>query len=109
MTQITIEILISVFACTGFWEFLRYIVSSRKKKQSAEDRALLAILHELVYPKLEDCIIRQSVGLEEFDRIDNLVQPYFALGGNGTVRRRYDMVLKLPRTDDRAEGFDDEY
>lgn len=103
------QIIVTIVACTGFWEFVRWVFATIHIKQSAEDLALLAILHELVYPKLEDCIIRQSVGLEEFDRIDSLVQPYFALGGNGTVRRRYDMVLKLPRTDDRAEGFDDEY
>ena len=104
------QIIVTIVACTGFWEFVRWVFATIHTKRSADDEALLAILHEMVYPKLEECIIRQQVGLEEFDRIDKLAQPYFALGGNGTVRRRYDMAHDLPRIDDRTEGYtDNEY
>lgn len=91
----------TIFACTGFWELVRYLIATRRTKRTASDDADLAVIHELIYPKLEDCILRGNVGIEEFDRIDKLYKPYKELGGNGTVERRYLMVEKLPRFDDR--------
>ncbi len=102
-----LELVIAVFACTGFWEFCRYLFESKRKKRTATEDGLLAVLHELIYPKLEDAILDGEVGIEEFDRIDNLAQPYFKLGGNGTVRRRYEMCIDLPRVDDRKDGYND--
>lgn len=100
-----LELVIAVFACTGFWEFARYVFDSKRKKRTANEQGTLAVLHELIYPKLEDAIIAGKIGIEEFDRIDNLAQPYFLLGGNGTVRRRYEMCKDLPRIDDRKDGY----
>lgn len=105
----TVEIVIAVFACTGFWQFVQYLIDTHRTKRTATEEATVAILHELVYPKLEECILRGSVGLEEYDRIDYLVQPYLRLGGNGTVKRRFDMVTELPRIDDVKKGFEHEH
>lgn len=100
-----IQIVIALFACTGFWELVKYLASTHHRRNTANEDGTLAVLHELIYPKLEKAILAGRVGIEEFDRIDNLAQPYFRLGGNGTVRRRYDMVNELPRYDDRKDGY----
>lgn len=102
------DIIIAIFGCLGFWELVRYLIESRRKKKSALEQATLALLHETIYPLLEEAVLRGNVGIEEFDRIDNLYQPYTRLGGNGTVRRRYELVVNLPRTDDRKEGYNEQ-
>lgn len=99
------QVIITVLGCMGFWELLRYLLESRRKKKTALEEATLALLHETLYPLLEKAVLRGSVGIEEFDRIDNLYRPYERLGGNGTIKRRYDIVSDLPRTDDRKEGY----
>ena len=99
------QILLTILGCMGSWELLRYLLESRRKKRTALEEATLALIHETVYPLLEDAVLRGSVGIEEFDRIDSLYKPYARLGGNGTIERRYDIVKDLPRTDDRKEGY----
>lgn len=99
------QVIITILGCMGFWELLRYILESRRKKKTALEEATLALIHETLYPLLEGAVLSGSVGIEEFDRIDNLYKPYERLGGNGTIKRRYDIVQDLPRTDDRKEGY----
>lgn len=99
------QVIVTILGCMGFWELLRYILESRRKKKTALEEATLALIHETLYPLLEEAVLRGYVGIEEFDRIDNLYRPYERLGGNGTTKRRYDIVQDLPRTDDRKEGY----
>ena len=96
-----LTIIAAVFACTGFWELVRYLIDKKTKSISAEQEAHLAVLHELIYPKLEKAVIDGKVGIEELDRIDTLYQPYKKLGGNGIIERRYNRVHELPIFDDQ--------
>lgn len=101
----TREIILAIFGSMGMWELLRFLIESRTQKKSTQEEAILALIHETLYPLLDEAVLRGSVGIEEFDRIDNLYSPYHRLGGNGTIKRRYDIVSELPRTDDRKEGY----
>lgn len=103
--MVSYQLLLTIFGCVGFWEVVRYLLESRHDKHSALEEATLALIHETLYPLLEEAVLRGSVGIEEFDRIDNLYKPYSRLGGNGTIKRRYELVAEMPRVDDRKEGY----
>ena len=95
-----ITLVITISGSLGFWEFLKYIISARKKKQTAEQEALLSISHYLLYPELERIFFRGQVGYDEFDMIASLYNAYKRLGGNGTIERRFEQINALPRVKD---------
>lgn len=100
MTNTVIALLIAVFGSMGFWEMLRWLISSRKKKQTAEQEALLSISQYLLYPELEKIYFRGCVGYDEFEMIAGLYNAYHRLGGNGTTERRFQQIDELPRVHD---------
>ena len=95
-----IKLVLTMFGSLGFWEFIKYIFSVRKKKQTAEEEALLSISHYLLYPELERVFFRGFVGYDEFDMLASLYSAYKRLGGNGTIERRFEQVDALPRVKD---------
>lgn len=88
----------------------------RDKTQKAEEeiarnkaiaKGVLALLHNELYPMLEQALFRGAVGYDEFDNMAHLMDPYRALGGNGTAERRFNQVDKLPRVkDDELSEYD---
>lgn len=98
--DIVIKLIVTIFGSLGFWEFLKYLISSRKKKKSAEAEALLSISQYLLYPTLERIYFRGRVGYDEYEMIASLYGAYKRLGGNGTIARRFTAVEKLPKVKD---------
>ena len=100
----TTAVVLAIFGCTGFWELVKYIIQVRSTKRSASDEALLAILHEMIYPMLEIVVTRpgEVVGYNEMDRIRQLYEPYKRLGGNGTVEARYEIAETYKRIPDEV-------
>ena len=90
----------TIFGSLGFWELLKYMISSRKTKKSAEAEALLSISQYLLYPALERIYFRGKVGYDEYEMIASLYGAYIRLGGNGTIKRRFDQIDALPRVKD---------
>ena len=95
-----ITLIITISGSLGFWEFLKYIIGSRKKKKTAEAEALLSIAQYLLYPELERIYFRKVVGYDEMDMVSSLYNAYKRLGGNGTIERRYNEIADLPRIKD---------
>ena len=95
-----ITLVITISGSLGFWEFLKYLISTRRKKQSAEQEALLSISQYLLYPELERIFFRGYVGYDEFEMVASLYNAYTRLGGNGTIKRRFEQVDALPRVKD---------
>ena len=103
-TKELLTILIAVFGCTGFWSFVQWFAASRRKVRTASEEALLAILHDMIYPMLEHIVLRpgENVGYEEMDRVRRLYEPYQKLGGNGTVEARYRIAEGYHRVPDEV-------
>lgn len=95
-----IKLVSVIFGSLGFWELIKYLISSRKKKRTAEQEALLSISQYLLYPELEKIYFRGKVGYDEFEMVASLYNAYKRLGGNGTVERRFNSVDALPRVKD---------
>lgn len=61
---------------------------------------VLALLHSELYSMVETAYFRRCVGYDEFDNIAHLIEPYTALGGNGTIERRFAQINEFPRVKD---------
>ncbi len=96
----TIAIITAVFASSGLWSLILYIVQTRDKNRSAIRKALLALLHDRIYSECEKAITEGHVSIREFKNISYLYEPYRDLGGNGTGKMLYETVQKLEKTED---------
>ena len=88
-------IITAVFASSGIWSLILYLVQRRDSKKSADKKALIALLHDRIYEKCEASLIRGYITMTEFKAISYLYEPYIELGGNGTGRTLYEQVTKL--------------
>ena len=92
------EIIIAILGSAGLWTFINNIVTNRKSKKSVERQALLALLHDKMYYLCQHFIEKGTITADELENIEYLYKPYEALGGNGTCKRLYEEVLRLPIT-----------
>lgn len=99
MNELIITVIVTIFASSGFWAFALGIYEHRRKRESAEDRAIRALLHDRVFDISKELIKRGSVTTEEYDNLKYLYDPYAELGGNGTCQRLKAEVDKLPIID----------
>lgn len=87
----------SIFASTGFWAFLTYLIQKRDKKVSAEGRILRGLAHDRICFLGETYIKQGYISKEDYENLyDYLYLPYEDWGGNGTAKRIMDEVKKLP-------------
>ena len=90
-------IVLAVFASTGLWTFLTYLIQRRDKKVSAEGKMLRGLAHDRICYLGEEYMKRGAVSKDEFEDLhDYLYIPYKELGGNGTAEKIVEDVKKLP-------------
>ena len=66
--------------------------------EKVRDEALLGILRDTLKREFQRYIEKGSITFEELMELENLIKPYFAMGGNGTVKSAWEnTILKLPR------------
>lgn len=88
-------IVVSIFASTGFWNFLQY---TSQRRNRAEDM-LLGLAHDKIYELCKRYIKRGSISHQGLDNLIHLYNPYHKLGGNGTCEELMNKVLQLPIVD----------
>ena len=96
-TTLIVSIVGAVFASTGFWAFLTFLIQRRDKKDSAESQMLKGLGHDrIIY--LGSCYIKQGyITKDDYENLhDYLYIPYKMLGGNGTAEKIMKEVEKLP-------------
>ena len=102
----TLTLLVAIFGSLGFWEFLKFIIQNRRKKKSAEQEALLSLLHIQLYPRVEEIYFRGVVGYNEALNLEQLYNSYRRLGGNSTIKSRYELIEKFERVkDEELEAY----
>ena len=92
----TETIVIAIFGSTGLWTLINNLIASHKSKRSVEKKALLALLHDKLYYLCQHFISKGSITADELENLEYLYKPYSSLGGNGTCKRLYEEVLRLP-------------
>lgn len=95
MTHI-IAIIGAVFASTGFWNWL----TQKTKKRSTTEDMILALAHDKIYYLCKKHLREGEISHSEYDNLKHLVEPYFAMGGNGTAAKYWREVDNLPIVED---------
>lgn len=94
--QIIVTALTAILASTGFWAYI-----NRKKSNSSLTRKLLiGLAHDRLVTMSLRYIRRGYITQEEHENLTVfLSEPYFQIGGNGSVARLIVEVNKLPFKD----------
>lgn len=95
ITTIIVAVL-AIFASTGFWQFVIAVWQSKKKNDSALEKAVIAMLHDKIFEKAEKYIKRGGITIKELENLRCLFTPYKALGGNGTGEKLFNDCCELP-------------
>lgn len=97
MNTTIITIVISVIASTGFWQFLINWYNRKYTKKDATTRMILGIANKIICESCQQYIDRGFITKEEYDDLkEYLCDPYFELGGDGTVEKLLKQVDQIP-------------
>lgn len=96
MRDIFITVVCSLLASGGFWSFLQYKMTQREKRETAQSRAIKALLHDRIYEECKLKIRERKISAEDFENLRYIYEPYRELGGNGTCQRLMAEVERLP-------------
>lgn len=96
-STLIISIVAAIFASTGFWAFLTYLIQRKDTKDSAEAQMLKGLGHDRICYLGETYVARGYITKDEYENLhDYLFLPYKKLGGNGTAEKVMKEVEKLP-------------
>ena len=100
--ELIVSIVVAMFASTGFWAFVTYLVQKRDTKVSAESQILKGLAHDRICTLGSEYIEQGYVTSDQYQNIhDYLYEPYRKLGGNGSAKKIMEEVSALPiRKDD---------
>ncbi len=94
---VAVSIIGSVFASTGFWAFLTFVIQQKHDKSSAEAQMLKGLGHDRICYLGAKYIRQGYITKEDYENLhEYLYLPYKKLGGNGTAERVMKEVEKLP-------------
>lgn len=95
--EMIVSIIVAMFASTGFWAFLTYLIQRRDAKNSAESQMLKGLAHDRICYLGEKYIKQGYITSDQFQNLhDYLYEPYTRLGGNGTAKKIMEEVSDLP-------------
>lgn len=102
-TDSIVTLLVAVFASTGFWSLVQYIIGLVKEKKSgdsSEKKLLVALSHDRIVYLSKSALKDGYISQDDYDNLAQITQPYFEAGGNHLARKYWDEVQKLPIKDD---------
>lgn len=96
-STLIVSIVAAIFASTGFWAFITYLVQRKDAKDSAEAQMLKGLGHDRICCLGGSYIKRGYMTTDEYENLnDYLYLPYKKLGGNGTAEKILKDVGNLP-------------
>ena len=96
-SEIVSTICITIFASSGFWGLVTYLIQRHDSSKSAEGRMLKGLGHDRICSLGQEYINRGYITKDEYENlVDYLYNPYKELGGNGTAEKIINDVEKLP-------------
>lgn len=92
-----VGLIAAIFASTGFWSFLTYIIQKKDNDKSAEAQMLKGLGHDRICFLGTHYIRQGHISREDYENLhDYLYVPYKKLKGNGTAEKIMKEVEKLP-------------
>lgn len=92
--EVLATIAVTVFASTGFWQFLGEWIKQRYGKRSVQERLLVGIAHDRIHFLCSQYIKKGFMSADEFDSLKDIAEPYLEMGGNGSGKRLYERCSK---------------
>ena len=93
MSSTVVTIILSVFASSGFWAFLQFVMS----KKDAKTEMLIGLGHNEIVKQCNIYIEKGYISADEYENLyEYLYKPYDKLGGNGSAKRIMEKVKALP-------------
>lgn len=71
-------------------------MKENKDKQNAVEAGLQALLRNELVRRYREYETKQEISIIDMENIEHMFKEYKNLGGNGTVKKMYDELLKLP-------------
>ena len=102
-TNNLVTLLVAVFASTGFWSLVQYIIGIIKEKKggnSAEKNLLIALSHDRILTLSKEAIAKGYISQDDYDNLAQMTEPYFQAGGNHLAKKYWTEVQTLPIRDD---------
>lgn len=94
-----ITLLVAVFASTGFWSLVQYIIGIVKEKKSgdsSEKKLLVALAHDKICYLSKQFLKDGEISQDDYDNLAQIVEPYIEAGGNHLAKKMWEEVQKLP-------------
>lgn len=95
-TAVITGMIVAILSSNGLFALIQWWLANRHTKDTIQDRALKALLHDRIYDECFKILERKSLTIEELENLKYLYEPYRALGGNGTCEYMMGEVEKLP-------------
>lgn len=67
-----------------------------KQRQDAVEEGLRGLLHDRIHERYYECEAKGFADVRDRENMEQLYEPYHALGGNGTGTDLYDRLRELP-------------
>lgn len=103
MSENVVAIVVAIFASTGFWSLVQYIISivqEKKGKDSSEKKLLVALSHDRILWLCRQNLERGYITHEDYVNLSQMVEPYFEAGGNHLAEKYWQEVKELPIKDE---------
>lgn len=95
--ELYVTIVCAIFASTGFWAFITYLIQRHDTRESAESQVLKGLAHDRICSLADEYLKQGYITQDQYKNInDYLYQPYKRLGGNGTAEKVMKEVTALP-------------
>lgn len=92
-----LEIILAIFASTGFWAFVTTMIQRHDTSKNARDKIILGLAHDRICELAKEYILEGEVSQSDYESLhDYLYAPYKELGGNGTAEKLMNEVKGLP-------------
>lgn len=98
-TDNVVTLLVAVFASTGFWSLVQYVIGIIKEKKggnSAEKNLLIALSHDRILTLSKEAIVNGYISQDDYNNLAQMTEPYFEAGGNHLAKKMWEEVQKLP-------------
>lgn len=98
-TKEFLQLFAIIFGSVGFWNFIQSIYNNRKNKNNVKSveltnlcKGLLAVLHSMLYERCDKIIEQGYKTPEDVEELTYMAEPYFALGGDGTLEKMLKII-----------------
>lgn len=100
MNATVIELIAIVLGSNALFEFIKWLVERRDKKQESPERKMLRAIGEEKLGKSLRKWMHSDVRLaDDWRIIEALYDGYKALGGNGEIKKLYEEAKQIPTTE----------